>query len=120
MNLQYIAPFAALLTFLTGVPLAAPAQADASPPAAQDYTQVSYHTVKVDGLNIFYREAGPKDAPTILLLHGFPSSSRMFTSRSLSGCPANTIWSRPITPDLVTATIPTRSDSLTPSIIWQS
>ena len=40
--------------------------------------QVSYRTVKVDGLNIFYREAGPKDAPTILLLHGLPSSSRMF------------------------------------------
>jgi pimeloyl-ACP methyl ester carboxylesterase len=38
----------------------------------------SYRTVKVDGLSIFYREAGPKDAPTILLLHGFPSSSRMF------------------------------------------
>jgi pimeloyl-ACP methyl ester carboxylesterase len=37
-----------------------------------------YHTVQVDGLSIFYREAGPKDAPTILLLHGFPSSSRMF------------------------------------------
>ena len=37
-----------------------------------------YHTVKVDGLNIFYREAGPKDAPTLLLLHGLPSSSRMF------------------------------------------
>jgi len=35
-------------------------------------------TVKVDGLSIFYREAGPKDAPTILLLHGLPSSSRMF------------------------------------------
>ena len=30
---------------------------------------VSYRTVKVDGLYIFYREAGPKDAPTILLLH---------------------------------------------------
>ena len=40
--------------------------------------QVFYRTVKVDGLNIFYREAGPKDAPTILLLHGLPSSSRMF------------------------------------------
>ena len=40
--------------------------------------QVYYGTVKVDGLNIFYREAGPKDAPTILLLHGLPSSSRMF------------------------------------------
>jgi len=39
---------------------------------------VSYRTVKVDGLSIFYREAGPKDAPTILLLHGLPSSSRMF------------------------------------------
>jgi pimeloyl-ACP methyl ester carboxylesterase len=39
-----------------------------------------YRTVKVDGLSIFYREAGPKDAPTLLLLHGFPSSSRMFES----------------------------------------
>ena len=40
--------------------------------------QVFYRTVKVDGLSIFYREAGPRDAPTILLLHGLPSSSRMF------------------------------------------
>lgn len=39
---------------------------------------VSYRTVKVDGLSIFYREAGSMDAPTILLLHGLPSSSRMF------------------------------------------
>jgi pimeloyl-ACP methyl ester carboxylesterase len=37
-----------------------------------------YRTVQVDGLSIFYREAGPKDAPTLLLLHGLPSSSRMF------------------------------------------
>jgi len=37
-----------------------------------------YRTVQVDGLTIFYREAGPKSAPTILLLHGLPSSSRMF------------------------------------------
>jgi pimeloyl-ACP methyl ester carboxylesterase len=45
-----------------------------------------YETVQVDGLSIFFREAGPKDAPTLLLLHGFPSSSRMFESllRSLS------------------------------------
>jgi len=40
--------------------------------------QVFYRTVKVDGLSIFYREAGPKNAPIILLLHGLPSSSRMF------------------------------------------
>jgi pimeloyl-ACP methyl ester carboxylesterase len=39
---------------------------------------VLYRTVKIDGLSIFYRESGPKDAPTILLLHGLPSSSRMF------------------------------------------
>src|SRR5262245_2029281 len=37
-----------------------------------------YRTVQINGLSIFYREAGPKDAPTLLLLHGFPSSSRMF------------------------------------------
>ena len=37
-----------------------------------------YQSIKVDGINIFYREAGPKDAPILLLLHGFPSSSRMF------------------------------------------
>src|SRR5271155_5728950 len=39
---------------------------------------VFYRTVKIDGVSIFYREAGPKDAPVILLLHGLPSSSRMF------------------------------------------
>jgi len=37
-----------------------------------------YRTIQIDGLSIFYREAGRKDAPTILLLHGLPSSSRMF------------------------------------------
>ena len=38
----------------------------------------AYRTAKIDGLTIFYREAGPENAPTILLLHGLPSSSRMF------------------------------------------
>ena len=38
----------------------------------------TYHRAAVDGVGIFYREAGPKDAPTIVLLHGFPSSSREF------------------------------------------
>jgi len=37
-----------------------------------------YRTIQVDGVSIFYREAGQKNAPTILLLHGLPSSSRMF------------------------------------------
>jgi pimeloyl-ACP methyl ester carboxylesterase len=39
---------------------------------------VTYHTMEIQGLNIFYREAGPANAPTVLLLHGFPSSSRMW------------------------------------------
>src|ERR1700728_4901691 len=38
----------------------------------------TYRRVTVDGVGVFYREAGPKDAPTIVLLHGFPSSSREF------------------------------------------
>ena len=37
-----------------------------------------YRYAKVRGLNLFYREAGPKDSPTVVLLHGFPSSSHMF------------------------------------------
>lgn len=39
---------------------------------------IQYRTVPVDGLDIFYREAGPADAPVVLLLHGFPTSSHMF------------------------------------------
>jgi pimeloyl-ACP methyl ester carboxylesterase len=41
-------------------------------------TKVKFRSADVDGLNIFYREAGAKDAPALLLLHGFPSSSHMF------------------------------------------
>jgi pimeloyl-ACP methyl ester carboxylesterase len=39
---------------------------------------VRFNTIDVDGLEIFYRSAGNRDAPTILLLHGFPSASHMF------------------------------------------
>ncbi|SKC98035.1 Pimeloyl-ACP methyl ester carboxylesterase [Burkholderia sp. CF099] len=51
-----------------------------APAAGQTWhdSGVSYRVANVDGLAIFYREAGPRDAPTVLLLHGFPSSSRMF------------------------------------------
>lgn len=47
-------------------------------PAKVSPSQVTYHTEKVNGIKVFYREAGPKDAPTVLLLHGFPTSSHMF------------------------------------------
>lgn len=39
---------------------------------------LSYHTVQIDGLNIFYREAGDPKKPTMLLFHGFPTASHMF------------------------------------------
>jgi len=37
-----------------------------------------YKTAEIDGLKLFYREAGPSEAPVVLLLHGFPSSSHMY------------------------------------------
>lgn len=47
----------------------------------------TYRTLPVDGINIFYREAGPADAPVIVLLHGYPSSSHMYEGlmRELAG-----------------------------------
>jgi pimeloyl-ACP methyl ester carboxylesterase len=53
-----------------------PAQSDSAVQAMPPVTH--YRTAKVDGLDIFYREAGPADAPVVLLLHGFPTSSHMF------------------------------------------
>ena len=43
-----------------------------------NHTSTHYRTQKVDGLTIFYREAGAASAPAVLLLHGFPTSSHMF------------------------------------------
>jgi pimeloyl-ACP methyl ester carboxylesterase len=44
----------------------------------QNINRIFHRTVKIEGLDIFYREAGSRDASTILLLHGFPTSSHMF------------------------------------------
>ena len=57
--------------------------------SSQQSVPVTRHkTVDVDGLDIFYREAGPSGAPVVLLLHGFPSSSHMFRHLmpELAGC----------------------------------
>lgn len=56
--------------------LAGPAAAQA--PAGPASSATRHRTITIDGIEIFYREAGPADAPVLLLLHGFPSSSRMF------------------------------------------
>jgi len=53
-----------------------PAQAQGKEGSVEHPTY--YRTRQIDGLSIFYREAGPQDAPALLLLHGLPSSSRMF------------------------------------------
>ncbi len=69
----------ALSVALGGLAISSPslvsAQEKSSPAAAP---RVAHRTLEIDGLDIFYREAGPKDAPTLLLLHGFPTSSHMF------------------------------------------
>ena len=51
---------------------------DTAPARQSSGRQVFYRSVEIDGLEIFYREAGSRDNPTILLLHGFPTSSHMF------------------------------------------
>ncbi|MEO9022630.1 MAG: alpha/beta hydrolase [Ginsengibacter sp.] len=56
-------------------PHAATTQTDAR---KNDADKVRYKTIKIEGQHIFYREAGPVNKPSILLLHGFPSSSHMF------------------------------------------
>lgn len=66
---------AALAGVTTGFVVAPSTAAEPKTPPAP---LVSYHTASVDGLKVFYREAGNKKAPVIVLLHGFPSSSHMF------------------------------------------
>src|SRR5260370_24108852 len=70
---------AALVIALCAVPGYVLAQMSSPKEASSiNVARVTYHTAQVDGLKIFYREAGPKNAPTLVLLHGFPSSSHMF------------------------------------------
>jgi len=66
--------FAAALFFLATLTSPRPAYAAEQP----GIPVVHYHNASVDGVDIFYREAGPADAPVVLLLHGFPTSSHMF------------------------------------------
>ncbi|MET3352495.1 UNVERIFIED_ORG: pimeloyl-ACP methyl ester carboxylesterase [Xanthobacter viscosus] len=65
-----------------GLPLPAARSAPPAPApgASQPVLQptIHYRSKTIDGVDVFYREAGPADAPVLLLLHGFPSSSHMF------------------------------------------
>ena len=75
-NNQSIHGFLALVTVI----ILGLAMSVATPTFAAEIssTRTQHKTVNVDGLEIFYREAGSKDRPTLLLLHGFPTSSQMF------------------------------------------
>jgi len=73
-----LAMAAVLVMTATSLPLTAAEPPQATQQHVPAHTRTQHKTVTVDGLEIFYREAGPKDAPTILLLHGFPTSSHMF------------------------------------------
>jgi pimeloyl-ACP methyl ester carboxylesterase len=64
--------------FALGAAAAAAVMGSDTPPPRPTFAQPTYHWVAVQGVRTFYREAGPKSAPTIVLLHGFPSSSRMY------------------------------------------
>jgi len=68
---------AALAVGFTNAPRSTLSEPDPSKVGAAS-SEVLHKTVKIGDVDIFYREAGPKDAPTILLLHGFPTSSQMF------------------------------------------
>ncbi|HET6929759.1 MAG TPA: alpha/beta hydrolase [Candidatus Acidoferrum sp.] len=79
MNLRRSLQSAGLLLSLAAVPGATFGQmSNAKETSASESSRVLYRTAQVDGLKIFYREAGPKNAPTLVLLHGYPSSSHMF------------------------------------------
>jgi pimeloyl-ACP methyl ester carboxylesterase len=74
-------PVRFLLTFAVVLSCVSAAPSKAAETVASGIStgrSMTYKSVTVKGLNIFYREAGPRNGPAILLLHGFPSSSRMF------------------------------------------
>jgi pimeloyl-ACP methyl ester carboxylesterase len=73
MKTRYLGAAAVVTAGLVGATAAAHAA-----PLESTSTTTTYHCVQVDGAGIFYREAGSRNAPTIVLLHGFPSSSREF------------------------------------------
>ena len=74
-----IVPFSLIGALVMGAVASNPIEPEAKTMVTAPVSYPTLHkTIEVDGLDIFYREAGPTDAPTILLLHGFPTSSHMF------------------------------------------
>ena len=82
MRASAFLPILTVLAALAGVPRTHAAAASAVPASraeqTRDFAAVRYRSIVVDGLRIFYREAGDERQPTLLLLHGFPASSFMY------------------------------------------
>ncbi len=81
LKITALVPLSLIGTIAMGMVSPQPANAEATqvPKTSEAKSYPTLHkTIEVDGQTIFYREAGPKGAPTILLLHGFPTSSHMF------------------------------------------
>ncbi len=81
LTILTVVPFSVIGTIAVGIVASQPEDVEAT--QVQEISKAksypTFHkTIDVDGLKIFYREAGPIDAPVILLLHGFPTSSHMF------------------------------------------
>ena len=87
---------ASAVLFVAGASSLAAAESAAPETAHSDSHPIHYRTLEIDGVDVFYRDAGPRDAPAVVLLHGFPSSSHMF--RNL--IPALAGRYRVIAPDL--------------------
>jgi len=76
MSASLIRAGIAALALLTSV--AVPVANADSPERTAESTRVHYRTMEIEGVKVFYREAGAADAPVVVLLHGFPTSSNMF------------------------------------------
>jgi pimeloyl-ACP methyl ester carboxylesterase len=78
----------------------------------------TYHSLEVGGLKVFYREAGRKGAPALLLLHGFPTAGHVF--RDSSRCwPIAFTSSRPISPASGSPICPPTAHSNIRSATWR-
>ncbi len=78
MNRKWVSTSIAVAILIAGSVFAWPREQPSVPITQTTTVHVQYKTVTVDGLDVFYREAGPSNAPVVLLLHGFPTSSHMF------------------------------------------
>ena len=78
VTIVLVAGFVTMLVGAGGTKALTEGEVTASVSSDRDSSRVLHKSIEIDGLDLFYREAGPEGAPNILLLHGFPTSSHMF------------------------------------------